>query len=191
MSKTHRLVMVAVLSAISFLLMFFSFSIIPGANFLKIEFSIIPVLLGLVLLDLKSAYLILMVRTLLKLILNNSGVNDFVGLPMNVIALGLFVTVFAFIWNQKRTGKQYIGASIIASIVLTASMLFLNYCYAIPLYGKFANFDIKAYIGISKYLVSMILPFNLIEGIIFAISFYFLYIACQPLLERYRNQYER
>ncbi len=87
MSKTHKMVMVAILSAISFVLMLFSFAIIPGADFLKIEFSVIPVLLGLVLMDLKSAYLILFLRSLLKLFLNNRGVNDFIGLPMNIIAI--------------------------------------------------------------------------------------------------------
>ncbi|HHJ7559704.1 TPA: ECF transporter S component, partial [Streptococcus pyogenes] len=41
MSKTHKMIMIGILSAISFLLMLVSFAIIPGAAFLKIEFSII------------------------------------------------------------------------------------------------------------------------------------------------------
>ncbi|AEF25804.1 ECF transporter S component [Streptococcus parauberis] len=185
MSKTQRMVMIAALSAVSFVLMFFSFSIIPGASFLKIEFSIIPVLIGMALLDLKSAYVILILRSLLKLLLNNSGVNDFIGLPMNIVALGLFVTVFALIWKSKQTVKQYLGASLIGTIVLTLSMVILNYFYAIPLYAKFANFDIGSFIGIGKYMMAMVVPFNIVESIIFAISFYFVYIACKPILERY------
>lgn len=187
MSKTHRLVMVAILSAISFLLMFFSFSIIPGAGFLKIEFSIIPALLGLVLMDLKSAYTILILRSFLKLILNNSGVNDFIGLPMNSLALAIFVTVFAVIWNNQKTLKQYIGASLIGTLFLSMVMLILNYFYAIPLYAKFANFDIVAFIGLSKYLLAMVLPFNILQGFIFAFSFYLVYIASKTILERYTN----
>ncbi|KHD45771.1 ECF transporter S component [Streptococcus hongkongensis] len=185
MSKTQRMVMIAALSAVSFVLMFFSFSIIPGASFLKIEFSIIPVLLGVILLDLKSAYVILILRSLLKLLLNNSGINDFIGLPMNIVALGLFVAVFAVIWKPKPTFKQYVGASLIGTIVLTLSMLLLNYFYAIPLYAKFANFDIGTFIGVGKYMIAMVLPFNILESLIFAISFYFVYIACKPILERY------
>lgn len=185
MSKTRRLVLIAILSAVSFLLMFFSFSIVPGADFLKVEFSIIPALIGLIMMDLKSAYAIIILRSLLKLILNNSGVNDFIGLPMNIIALGLFVTVFALLWNHKRTRKNYIVASIVAGFVLTAAMLLLNYFYAIPLYAKFANFDIGQFIGIAKYMLAMVLPFNLIQSLIFAFSFYFIYIASKPILERY------
>lgn len=185
MSKTQRMVMIAALSAVSFVLMFFSFSIIPGASFLKIEFSIIPVLIGMTLLDLKSAYIILILRSLLKLLLNNSGVNDFIGLPMNILALGLFVTVFALVWKSKQTIKQYFGASLIGTIVLTLAMVIFNYFYAIPLYAKFANFDIETFIGIGKYMMAMVVPFNIVESLIFAISFYFVYIACKPILERY------
>ena len=46
-------------------------------------------------------------------------------------------------------------------------MLVLNYVYAVPLYAKFANFDIGKILGLSNYLMTMVLPFNLIEGVIF------------------------
>ncbi|EFY02091.1 ECF transporter S component [Streptococcus dysgalactiae subsp. dysgalactiae] len=187
MSKTHKMVMVAILSAISFVLMLFSFAIIPGADFLKIEFSVIPVLLGLVLMDLKSAYLILFLRSLLKLFLNNRGVNDFIGLPMNIIAIALFVTAFALVWNRKKTLSQYVFASLLGTGLLTFGMVVLNYIFAIPLYAKFANFDIGAYIGVAKYMVAMVIPFNLVEGLIFAIAFYFVYIASKSILERYQH----
>ncbi|WP_159547853.1 ECF transporter S component [Streptococcus halichoeri] len=187
MFKTRQLVAIAILSTISFLLMFFSFSVIPGANFLKIDFSIIPILLGLVLFDLRSAYIILIFRTLLKFILNNSGVNDFIGLPMNIVAIGLFVTVFALIWQPRKRPKpkSYLLASIVGTLVLTITMVLLNYGYAIPLYAKFAQFDIKTMLGLSNYLLAMVVPFNLLEGALFALSFYFVYIACKPLIERY------
>ena len=46
-------------------------------------------------------------------------------------------------------------------------MLVLNYVYAVPLYAKFANFDISTILGLGNYLFAMVVPFNLIEGIIF------------------------
>ncbi|HEL0216378.1 TPA: ECF transporter S component [Streptococcus equi subsp. zooepidemicus] len=189
MSKTHRLVMVAILSAISFCLMFVGFSIIPGANFLKIDFSIIPILLGLVLMDLKQAYLILAVRTLLRLALNNHGVNDLIGIPMNVIAVALFITAFALIWHRQKGLVTYVLASLVGTGLLTLGMVIMNYVFAIPLYAKFAGFDIKASIGIARYIFTMVIPFNLLEGLIFAIVFYFVYIAGKPILERYPNSY--
>lgn len=52
MTNTRRLSTIAILSAISFVLMYFDFPLLPAASFLKIEFSILPVLVGLVVMDL-------------------------------------------------------------------------------------------------------------------------------------------
>lgn len=55
MTNTRRLSTIAILSAISFVLMYFDFPLLPAASFLKIEFSILPVLVGLVVMDLPAA----------------------------------------------------------------------------------------------------------------------------------------
>ncbi len=47
-------------------------------------------------------------------------------------------------------------------------MLVLSYVYAVPLYAKFAN-TILENCGLSNYLMTMVLPFNLL-GVIFAVS---------------------
>ncbi len=73
-TNTRQLVYIASLSAVSFLLMYVQFPLIPSANFLQFEFSILPALVALLIFDLKSAFAVLTLRTLLKLILNNGGV---------------------------------------------------------------------------------------------------------------------
>ena len=73
MTNTRRLSTIAILSAISFVLMYFDFPLLPAASFLKIEFSILPVLVGLVVMDLPAALGILLLRSLLKLLLNSQG----------------------------------------------------------------------------------------------------------------------
>ena len=71
MTNTRKLTLVAVLSALSFLLMFYQLSI--GIDFLKVDFSTIPILLALVLLDLKSSFVVILIRSVLKLVLNGRG----------------------------------------------------------------------------------------------------------------------
>lgn len=184
MVKTHRLSTIAILGALSFVFMFFNFPIIPGADFLKVELSVLPILVGLVIYDLKAAYAILLLRSLLKLLLNNEGVNTYIGLPMNILALGIFVALFALIWKNKQSGKTFLMASVLGSLALTGAMLLLNYVYAIPLYATFANFDIAAYIGVAKYLLAMVLPFNLVQGAIFSLTFAAVATALKPVLGR-------
>ena len=156
MTNTRRISTIAILSALSFVLMYFDFPLLPAASFLRIEFSILPVLVGLVVLDLPAA-------------------------------LGVFVLAFGLIWKKDRTPIRFALASLAGTIGLTLAMLVLNYVYAVPLYAKFANFDIENILGLSNYLLAMVLPFNLIEGVIFAISFWLLFVLLKPTLKYYER----
>ena len=187
MTNTRRLSTIAILSALSFVLMYFDFPLLPAAPFLRIEFSILPVLVGLVVLDLPAALGILLLRSLLKLLLNNQGVSTYIGLPMNIVALGVFVIAFGLIWKEERTAIRFALASLIGVISMTLAMLVLNYVYAVPLYAKFANFDIENILGLSNYLLAMVLPFNLIEGVVFALSFWLLFVLLKPTLKYYER----
>ena len=131
MTNTRKLTLVAVLSALSFLLMFYQLSI--GIDFLKVDFSTIPILLALVLLDLKSSVVVVLIRSVLKLVLNGRGAETLVGLPINIIGVLVFVLAFAVIWNKKKNLVRFVIASLVGTIGLTLSMLLVNYYYAIPL----------------------------------------------------------
>ena len=185
MTNTRKLTLVAVLSALSFLLMFYQLSI--GIDFLKVDFSTIPILFALVLLDLKSSVVVVLIRSVLKLVLNGRGAETLVGLPINIIGVLVFVLAFAVIWNKKKSTGRFVIASLVGTIGLTLSMLLVNYYYAIPLYAKFVGFDIAKMVGVGKYLLSMVVPFNLIEGLIWAVTFWMVYTVVQPLLKIYEK----
>lgn len=190
MNKTRRLTVIALLAAISFVLMVFpQFPLIPGATFLKIDFSFVPVLIGALMLDLKSGYAILILRSLLKVLLNNSGVNDYIGLPMNIVAMGVLLTVIMLmVGHRELTDKRFIAGSILGTVGLTLAMVILNYVYAVPLYAMFANFDIKATIGLGTYLLWMVIPFNLIEGIILTAVAGLVFVALRRVITNTHSQ---
>ena len=91
------------------------------------------------------------------------------------------------IWKKDRTPIRFALASLAGTIGLTLAMLVLNYVYAVPLYSKFANFDIEKILGLSNYLLTMVLPFNLIEGVIFALAFWLIYVFLKVTLKRYER----
>ncbi len=124
MTNTRKLTLVAVLSALSFLLMFYQLSI--GIDFLKVDFSTIPILLALVLLDLKSSFVVILIRSVLKLVLNGRGAETLVGLPINIIGVLVFVLAFAVIWNKKKNTRRFVIASLVGTVGLTISMLLVN-----------------------------------------------------------------
>lgn len=182
--RTRKLVIVAMLAAISFILMIFpQFPLIPTADFLKVEFSIIPILVGLYLFDLPTAFVILILRSILKLLLNNEGITTWIGLPLNVVAVVSFLFVFSLFFKKEVATKAYSIGSFVATIGMTFAMVVANIIYAIPLYVKFAHFDISKIFGTSKYILTMVVPFNLIQGAIFAISFAIIFIALKSILE--------
>lgn len=182
--QTRRLVYIAILTALSFLLMYFQFPLIPGADFLKIDFSILPLLVVMLAFDLKSAWLALVLRSVLTLLLNNNGPSTLIGIPMNIMALGVFITALAFLWKKEQSVKNYAIASIVGTLLLTLVMVVLNIFYAVPAYAAFANFDINQFIGLSKYIFAMVIPFNLVEGVIFAVTFYLVNLAMKPLITK-------
>ena len=66
-------------------------------------------------------------------------------------------------------------------------MLVLNYVYAVPLYAKFANFDIGKILGPFQLPNDHGVAFNLIEGVIFSVSFWLLYVLLKPTLKHYER----
>ena len=56
MTNTRKLAHIAILSTLSFLLMYLQFPLIPSASFLQFDFSILPVLVGLMMIDAKCAW---------------------------------------------------------------------------------------------------------------------------------------
>ena len=190
MNKTRHLTIIALLSAISFVLMIFpQFPILPGASFLKIDFSIVPVLLGTLLLGLKHGYTILILRSVLKLLLNNEGPGDLIGIPMNIMGMAVFMTIIVLVMRRTKLSKgQFMWGIVLGTIGLTIVMVILNYIYAVPLYAIFANFDIKATIGMGRYLLWMVVPFNLIEGIILGVVSGAVFFSFQRVLSNMHSQ---
>lgn len=166
---TRKLTLIALLAALSTLLMvFISIPLIPAAPFLKLDLSFIPIFVGLMLLDLKSSYGILLLRSLLKLLIANAGINDYIGLPMNILGYMLLLFVLNWCLQQKnwRPWARQTTALILGTITLTIAMVLINYLYALPLYAQFANFNIQQIFGVWNYLLTIVVPFNLLEGVI-------------------------
>ncbi|MFT8324570.1 ECF transporter S component [Oenococcus sicerae] len=167
--KNLRILMVTVLfAAVSFILIIFpTVPIIPGASFLELEISIVPLLLLAHFYGIKYGLLGLLLRSILYLILLNKGVITWIGLPINIVAVIVFLLVFSVL--RKR---NIWWAIILATIALTIVAIVVNIFFAIPAYTKFMNFDIDKTIGFWKYIILMILPFNLIEGLVWGIVYY-------------------
>ncbi len=183
-TRTQRLTLIAILSAMSFGLMLFpQLPLIPGADFLKLDFSIVPVLIAGYWIGLTAALWTVILRTLLKLILANEGVNTYLGLPVNLGAIVVFAVILFWIMPQfdaKKVGRAVL-AIVAATIGLTLAGVVMNWLIAVPLYAKFAHFDIAKMIGLGRYFIAMVIPFNIAQGVIWGIVSFAILAVLQPL----------
>lgn len=183
-TRTQRLTLIAILSAMSFGLMLFpQLPLIPGADFLKLDFSIVPVLIAGYWIGLTAALWTVILRTLLKLILANGGVNTYLGLPVNLGAIVVFAVILFWIMPQfdaKKIGRAVL-AIVAATIGLTLAGVVMNWLIAVPLYAKFAHFDIAKMIGLGQYFIAMVIPFNIAQGVIWGIASFAILAVLQPL----------
>lgn len=194
MNRVKTLTVISILGTMSFILMLLTqFPIVPGVSFLKMDFSFVPIFLGAMLLDLKTGYAILGLRSVLKLLLDNGGVETYIGLPMNIVGLAVLLTiVMKLLGSDFKNWRMtsYIVASVLGTFGLTLSMTAMNYVYGIPLYAWLVKFDINEIFGTGNYLWYMVVPFNLVSGAILMIVIGMLVFPFKNIFTRLRHQLE-
>ncbi|MDR2833413.1 MAG: ECF transporter S component [Streptococcaceae bacterium] len=168
-NQTKRIVLVAILSAFSFLLIQFLQFPIGLGGFMKVDPSIVPIMLALYVLGLRGAMSVLLMRSFVYFLFNMGQVSTIIGLPMNMANAALYTLV---LWQfaKKVEGfnlQKFVIGGVLGTVAGTLIMLILNYFYAIPAYEHFANFRLSDMgLDLRTWLVVMVLPFNAAQGLV-------------------------
>jgi riboflavin transporter FmnP len=188
--KLSRILLITIFAAIAAGLMIFP-QISMFGGFMKLDFSIIPIVIILYVLNLKDAFWVLLLRSVLKLIINGE-LSSLIGMPMNIMAAISFI--FA-IWCLQReitnfALKKFIIGGIAGTLLLTITMIILNIVYALPLYEKVMNFKL-ANMGMDTkaWILLMTLPFNLIQGILWTSFSALILTMLQPIVYSQKIKY--
>lgn len=177
-SKLNVQIKIALLGTIAFLLMFLEFPILPAAPFLKIDFSDLPALLGTFALGPIAGIVIELIKNILHVLIKGSS-TALIGELANFVIGSVWVVVAGFIYKRNRTIKGAIIGLVLGTIALTIAGLLGNYYVFLPLYNKIVP-SLSA--EIINYLVTIILPFNLIKGVGVSIVTLGLYKKVSPIL---------
>src|SRR5699024_6539951 len=146
--QTKRLITISMLSAVSFILMFIKFPIPFLPPYLTLDFSDIPALLATFSLGPVAGIIILFIKNLL-----------------NFLFGARFILSAFYIIKNRHTVKTQIFGFAIATIVMTIVLSILNYFVLLPLYGMIMNLT-NVVENIKIVIVSGVIPFNIIKGII-------------------------
>ncbi|GAX01938.1 ECF transporter S component [Secundilactobacillus silagei] len=163
----RQVVIMSLFAGISFLLYFISFPILPFVSYMKVDFSDIPILLGMIMFGPLGGIIIAAIKGLLYWLLTGVDVANLIGVGAGFVASVSFLLPIYWVLKyvrKYRTVTRLILAVIAGTISLSIIMALLNSTVLIPLY--MAVLHMKITIPLSKMLLFGVIPFNLIKGVL-------------------------
>lgn len=168
-NKVQKMVSIAMLAAIGTVLQFVAFPIMPAFSFLKIDFSDIPILLGMFLYGPLAGVITAFVRSLLHLFLTGLAPQNMVGDFASFLASSIFtLPIFYFFGKKKNIRTNRIVGLVSGILALTIFMSIANYFVITPVYLQLYGVTTQQFLGTSlaSYVAIGIVPFNLIKGLL-------------------------
>lgn len=184
-NKVQKMVSVAMLAAIAVVLQFVAFPIIPAFSFLKIDFSDIPVLIGMFLFGPLAGISTAFIRSVLHLFMTGASPQNLVGDGASFLATVIFtLPMYVFFKKRGHHAKNKIFGVVTGIAAMTLFMSIANYFVITPLYLKLFGVSAGEFLGMSlqRYVTIGIVPFNLIKGAIVSVVFLILHAKLLPWL---------
>lgn len=173
--KTARITKIAMLAAISLVLVLLIRIPFPPAPFLVYDPADIPIFIGTFAFGpLAGIILTLIVSFIQAFVLGGDGI---IGFFMHVVSTGAFVLAAGFIYKDTKTRKRAVIALICGTIVMTGSMLLWNIIIT-PIFLGVPREAVMA------MLFTVILPFNLLKAGINAFITFLTYKSISGFLHK-------
>ena len=204
--KTKRLVLMAMLAAISIVLVYFvRIPLVPAAPFLLYDMADVPVLLAAFMISPGAGLLVLFVVSVIQAFL--LGGNGIIGLIMHFFASGALVLVASGIYNalKPRKGALIVGL-VCGSLMMTLLMIPLNFIFTpkvmmdVPIgeaarifidglkggidASAYGEMTVGAYQAVKGLLLPGIIPFNLIKAGLNSAIFFILFKSLRFILDK-------
>lgn len=168
-SKLMKLIILALLGAISFVLFFLSFPLPFLPPYLKIDFSDVPALMAGLIFSPVAGIIVVLVKNVLYLVI---GMGEPVGVAANFLAGVLFMFPVAYFYHRFKSVKSIVSGLVTGTIIMAISMSILNYFVILPIYAWFMGMEeMRTEGAIQLAVMAGILPFNILKGIIVGLLF--------------------
>lgn len=173
--RTIKLTKMAMLAAISVVLVLLIRIPFPPAPFLEYDPADIPIFIGTFAFGpLAGLALTFIVSFIQAFVL---GGNGLIGFFMHMVATGAFVLLAGYIYKRNKTKKTAVIALICGTILMTVSMVFWNLLIT-PLFMDVSREVVLGMIG------TAILPFNLLKAGINSVVTFLTYKSIAKFLHR-------
>ncbi|MCG0731014.1 ECF transporter S component [Lactiplantibacillus plantarum] len=171
----HRLVGIALLGAIAYILMLLEFPILPVAPWMKIDFSDIPILIGLFLFGVGGAFVITIIKLLLHSAMMGFAIYDLIGSFASFLGTAVLILAFALVLRYYRGNPKWRMpvAIVVATIGLVVIESLANLTFVLPFYLQVMG--MKLSMSLNTVVLVAVIPFNLIKGLLMGNVFWLVY----------------
>lgn len=178
-TSTQVTVKGALLVAIAFIFTYFEFPILPSVPWLKLDFSMVPLLLGALALGPGTGVLL---TALLQVILfATKSSTGGVGEIANFIVISTMIVVVSLVYKKHRNFTGLVTGLLLGTLGFTLAAVLANKFILVPLFfpGEFPGGQ-AAY---ETYLYRMVPLFNAIKGVSVALLSALLYSRLERFLK--------
>ncbi|APC38807.1 ECF transporter S component [Clostridium estertheticum] len=191
--KLIKMIKITLLSVMAFLLMYIELPIPIFPDFLKIDISDLPALLGAFALGPIAGVLIELFKNILHGFLASK--TAFVGEFANFLVGSVLILVSGYIYKLRKNKSGAIIGLLVGTIVMSVFAAILNYFVVLPLYETVLGFPITAVVAmgskinhnitdLNSFIIWMIIPFNIFKGIVLSVMTLALYKSVSPILHK-------
>ncbi|WP_414043015.1 ECF transporter S component [Macrococcus sp. EM39E] len=178
MNKTRRLILISLLSAIAFILMFLKVPVPFLPPYLTIDISDLPAIIALFTVGPVGAILVEFIKNVLNFAMNMS---DPIGPIANFLAGASFILTLFLITKGKF--NNILLSFGLATIVMTIVMSIMNYFVLLPMYGMIMNLS-DVVKNVQVIVTAGIIPFNVIKGALLTLLFFIVVKRLVPILNK-------
>lgn len=188
-NKTRKMVTVAMLSAVSSVLMFFSFNVPLMPSFIKMDFSELPALIAAYSWGPGAGVAVCFIKNLMNLFFTTTGG---VGELSNFILGCLFVFPAGLIYQKNKTKKGALAGAVAGAVVMAAVSVVTNYFIVYPAYTLFLPMEaiLRLYQaiypkidGLLQALLIFNMPYTFFKGMANAAIAMMIYKPLSPVLK--------
>ncbi len=192
-TNVRKMVMIAMLGAVSMILMWFEIPLWFAPPFYKIDLSEVPVMIGTFALGPVSGILIELMKVILKVITKGTT-TAFVGDFANFLIGCALIVPAGIIYSRCKSKKNAMLGMIVGTAVMTVAGCLINAYVMLPVYGKAFGMPMDALVamgsavnpaikGLGTFVILAVAPFNLLKGVLVSVATLLLYKHVSPVLK--------
>lgn len=181
-TNTKTVVLAGILAALSVVLSFFPKipGIIPIAPWLDIDFADVPALFASAAVSPFIGIVVVLIKNLLHLMLGTTtgGVGELSNFLCGAALVGSFGFINKYTFKNTLNAKKMPITLTMATVCQLVVSVLTNYYLMVPLYGDKLPTDVKTYI------LSGVVPFNILKDVLVCVAFYFLFVLVYPKIQK-------